>query len=114
VAKRLWARLQVGESVQAVDRAAYQHYLRGRYYWNQRSSVALAAAVRNYDAALELEPDYVDALLGLADSWLVMPLYNSRMSPREAIPKARAAAERALGLGRSRGTPAPGPDAQSE
>jgi len=100
VARRLWADLQLGQSDRLVDPGAYRHYLRGRYYWNQRSRDALAAAIESYNSALELEPDYEDALLGLADSWLVMPLYDSRVSPSDAIPKARAAAERALELDR--------------
>ncbi len=100
VARRLWADLQLGESDRLVDPGAYRHYLRGRYYWNQRSRDALTAAIESYNSALELEPDYEDALLGLADSWLVMPLYDSRVSPSDAIPKARAAAERALELDR--------------
>lgn len=97
VTKRLWANLQLRESDRLVDRRAYQHYLRGRYYWNQRSGVALAAAIQNYEAALKLEPNYVDALLGLADSWLLMPLYLA-VQPKEAFPEARAAAARALEL----------------
>lgn len=99
VARRLWANLQLREAGRPVDRRAYLHYLRGRYYWSQRSSIALAAAIRNFDAALALEPDYVEALLGLADCWLVMSHYSG-VSPSEAFPKARAAAERALALDR--------------
>jgi serine/threonine-protein kinase len=97
VAKRLWATLQLREPHRAVDSSAYQFYLRGRYYWNQRSPAALLAAVQAFEAALAIEPDYVDALLGLADSWLVMPNYAG-MPPQECIPKARALAERALEL----------------
>ena len=97
VARRLWANLQLRDADTRVDRAAQRHYLRGRYYWNQRSITGLSAAINAYNAALELEPEYVDALVGLADSWLLMPLYGA-VAPNEAIPKARSAAVRALQL----------------
>lgn len=97
VASRLWAKLQLRPSDRPVAPAAYRLYLRGRYLWNQRSSVALTAAIDAYEAALAIEPDYVDALLGLADSWLVMSNYSA-VSPDDTMPKARAAAERALAL----------------
>jgi DNA-binding winged helix-turn-helix (wHTH) protein/tetratricopeptide (TPR) repeat protein/TolB-like protein len=97
VAGRLWANLQLREPKHQVDPEAYRHYLHGRYYWNQRTVAGLSAAVESFDAALKLEPDYVDALTGLADSWLLMPLYGG-VAPNDAMPKARAAAEKALRL----------------
>jgi DNA-binding winged helix-turn-helix (wHTH) protein/TolB-like protein/Flp pilus assembly protein TadD len=97
VARRLWANLQLRKSERLVTPAAYRHYLRGRYYWNQRSGTGLDAAIDSFNAALELEPNYIDALTGLADSWLLMPLYGAT-APIEAIPRARAAAEHALRL----------------
>ena len=57
----------------------------------------LSAAIDSFNAALELEPDYINALTGLADSWLLMPLYGA-VAPNDAIPRAREAAERALQL----------------
>ena len=97
IAGRLWANLQLREPASVIDPVAYRHYLRGRYYWNQRSRTGLLAAIESFEAALELEPDYVDALIGLADSWLLMPLYGA-MAPTEAIPRSRMVVEQALAL----------------
>jgi serine/threonine-protein kinase len=94
VARRLWANLQVPSANDAVDAAAYRNYLRGRYFWNQRSSTALAEAIEAFEAALAVDPGYADALVGLAESWLLMPLYGA-VSPTQAIPRARQAAARA-------------------
>lgn len=95
MARQLWANLQLRNTEREVDSAAYRHYLRGRYHWNQRSAPSLRAAVESFNSALAIDPDYVDALIGLADTWLVMPLYGA-VEPNEAIPRARAMAERAL------------------
>ncbi len=97
VSGRLWASLQLRDRTESVNPEARRLYLRGRYYWNQRSSVAIRTAIEAFDDALELEPDYVDALVGLADSWLLLPLYAA-MPPGKAIPTARKAAERALAI----------------
>ncbi len=97
VARRLWANLQLREAKRRVNPDAYRNYLRGRYYWNQRTLAGLSAAIDSFNAALQLEPDYIDALTGLADSWLLMPLYGA-VAPNDAMPKAREAAERALQL----------------
>lgn len=97
VARRLWANLQLRGRPATVDPEAYRHFLRGRYFWNQRSNTGLAAAIEAYQAALAIEPDYVEALVGLADSWLLVPLYSAT-PPVEAAQRARAAAERALQL----------------
>lgn len=95
VARRLWANLQIPSANDAVDAAAYRNYLRGRYFWNQRSSTALAEAIEAFESALAVDPGYADALVGLAESWLLMPLYGA-VSPTQAIPRARQAAARAL------------------
>ena len=95
LAIRLRPTLQLGESKPRVDQRAYSYYLQGRYYWAQRSAVGLEAAIAAYDAALAIETDYTDALLGSAESWLLMPLYGA-MEPDQSNPKARQLAERAL------------------
>ncbi len=95
VARRLRPMLQLQDLPEPVDSAAYRHYLQGRYYWSQRSAVALAAAIDAFEAALQIEPDYTNALVGAAESWLLLPLYGS-VPPSDAIPEARRLARRAL------------------
>ena len=89
VALRLRPALQLRESDKQPDERAYALYLRGRYYWSQRSAVGLEAAIESFNRALEISPDYVDAMLGAAESWLLLPLYGA-MPPLEAIPTARS------------------------
>ena len=106
LAIRLRPALQLSKRKSTVDPRAYSYYLQGRYYWAQRSAIGLEAAIAAFDAALAIERNYVDALLGSAESWLLMPLYGA-MAPDEAIPRARELAERALAFnsvsGRARG-----------
>ena len=97
VAARLRPTPQLQTPARAVDATAYRHYLQGRYYWSQRSSIGLAAALESFDAALAVEPDYPDALIGAAETWMLLPLYGA-MAPTEAIPTARDFANRALEL----------------
>jgi DNA-binding winged helix-turn-helix (wHTH) protein/tetratricopeptide (TPR) repeat protein len=99
IARRLWANLRQELTAAEVDPAAYRQYLRGRYYWNQRSGTGLYEAIDSFQSALSLEPGYADAWVGLADSWLLLPLYGA-VPPTRAIPRARQAATRALEVDR--------------
>jgi TolB-like protein len=74
---------------------AYQLYLKGRYYWNKRTEEELKKGIECFDEALEIDPGYALAYAGLADSWAIIGWYG--WSPeKEAYPKARATAMRAL------------------
>jgi tetratricopeptide (TPR) repeat protein len=75
---------------------AYELYLRGRYEWNKRTPASLAAAIAYFNQALEKDPGYAMAYLGLADTYGVMPSHGG--SPDEDYPKSNAAARRALEL----------------
>lgn len=97
MAKRLWARLHRSGEQGSLSAVAYRHYLRARFHWNQRSRIGLTAAIQAFKKALAIEPRYVKALEGVAESWLMLPLYGGA-SPTETIPKARDAAERALSI----------------
>jgi serine/threonine protein kinase/Flp pilus assembly protein TadD len=77
------------------DAAAYQDYLRGRYYWNKRTPEALKKGIEYFNHAIAKDPGYALAYAGLADSYDVLPYY-SVMPPKEAYPKAKAAARKAL------------------
>jgi len=77
---------------------AYDLYLRGRYFWNKRTGQSLKRSIEFFQRALEKDPNYALAWVGLADVYGVIPAYASDVTPLEAEPKARQAAERALQL----------------
>ena len=54
---------------------AHEAYLRGRYFWNQRTSASLRSAITEFQRATDLDPGYAEAYSGLADSHLVLPNY---------------------------------------
>jgi eukaryotic-like serine/threonine-protein kinase len=74
---------------------AYQLYLKGRFYWNKRTAEALQKSIEYFNQAIEKDPGFALAYAGLADSYVVPA---NRLPPREAMPKAKAAAIRALEL----------------
>ena len=76
---------------------AYEAYLKGRYYWNKRIGGALTKAIEYFSQALDRDPNYALAYTGLADSYGFADLYGTFPS-KEAMPKARAAATKAIGI----------------
>jgi TolB-like protein/Flp pilus assembly protein TadD len=74
---------------------AYQEYLRGRHHWNKRTKEGIEKGILNFQKAIELDPTFALAYVGIASSYNVMPSY-AYMSPKEATPKAISAAKRAL------------------
>ena len=76
---------------------AYDLYLRGRQFWNLRTGADLERAVGLFQQATEKDPKFAAAYAGLASSYVLLPLFAA-VPVREAIPKARAAARRALEL----------------
>jgi TolB-like protein/tetratricopeptide (TPR) repeat protein len=79
------------------DPVAYQEYVRGRYFWNRRTEADLRKASEHFRAALDRDPAFAAAHAGLADCWVLLPLYGN-MAPGEAFPLAIAAAGKALEL----------------
>ena len=76
---------------------AYEAYLRGRYFWNQRSAEGLRKAIGHFQAAVQLDPGYADAYAGIAGAY--GPLgYLGVVHPTEAIAGMRAAVTRALAI----------------
>jgi eukaryotic-like serine/threonine-protein kinase len=74
---------------------AYQLYLKGRHLWNRRNPEAIGKAIEQFKRAIELDAGFALAYSGLADCYTVP---TSGLPKTEAMPKARAAAERALAL----------------
>ena len=82
-----------------VDPVAQDAYLRGRYYWQQRDAdpANLKKAFEYFQQALEKDPRYALAYVGIAQYYSVLPIY-SQSTPDEVFPKAKAAVTRALEL----------------
>ncbi len=74
---------------------AYQHYIKGRFYWNKRTAEGFKKAVEEFQAAVEKDPGYAIAYSGLADTYALMSDYGVS-SGKEAAPKAKSAALKAL------------------
>jgi serine/threonine-protein kinase len=83
-----------------VNPDAYQAYLKGRFYWNKRTPDGVGKAVEYFEQVVSLDPDWPVGYAGLADAYVVMPQYSS-MRSSEAMPKAQAAAKRALEIDES-------------
>jgi serine/threonine protein kinase/tetratricopeptide (TPR) repeat protein len=75
--------------------AAYQLYLKGRYAWNKRTEDELKRSAEHFQHAIDLDPSYALAYAGLADSYNMLADY-SVLPPKEAFPRAEAAAAKAL------------------
>jgi serine/threonine protein kinase/tetratricopeptide (TPR) repeat protein len=74
---------------------AYQLYLKGRFHWNKRAADGLRKAIEYFQEAIEKDPDYALAYTGLADAYNLASFLNV-FPPGEVMPKAKAAAAKAL------------------
>jgi tetratricopeptide (TPR) repeat protein len=72
-------------------------YLEGRYYWNRRTPEDLNRAVDYFTRAVNRDPNYSKAYVGLADSYNLLREYSA-MPAGEAYPLALAAASKAVQL----------------
>jgi TolB-like protein/DNA-binding winged helix-turn-helix (wHTH) protein len=77
--------------------AAYELYLKGRFYWEKRTKQGLEQGIDYFQQALRSDPDYALAYAGLADSYALLDDWGET-SPRDSFPKARAAAQKAIAL----------------
>ncbi|MCG3163138.1 MAG: Serine/threonine-protein kinase PknD [Acidobacteria bacterium] len=73
---------------------AYELYLRGRYFWNQRSLPGMKKGIEYFVQAIRRDPQYALAYAGMADCYLMLSVYQ--LPPREFVPKARMLVTRAL------------------
>jgi TolB-like protein/DNA-binding winged helix-turn-helix (wHTH) protein/Flp pilus assembly protein TadD len=91
--------LEALKNVPVVRPAAYEAYLKGRYFWNKRTAEGLKTAVDYFKQAIEIDPNYAPAHAGLADAYALLGDWEyAAMTPREALPLAKAAAIKALEL----------------
>jgi len=76
---------------------AYQYYLKGRYFWGQRTENGLKKGIDYFRQAIDQDPNYALAFAGLADCYALLNAYSGAQL-KEAFPRAEAAAEQALAL----------------
>jgi len=87
------------KNAKVVNAEAYESYLKGRYFWNKRTADGLKAARAYFQQAIEEDPKYAQAYSGLADTYALLGDWQyAVMTPKEAFPKAKAAAIKALEL----------------
>ena len=87
------------KNVKVVNPEAYESYLKGRYFWNKRTADGLKVALAYFNQAIDEDPKYAPPYSGLADTYALLGDWQyAVMTPKEALPKAKAAAIKALEL----------------
>jgi TolB-like protein/Tfp pilus assembly protein PilF len=84
-------------SLRPVNPEAYEAYLKGRSLWYERTVKTLRRSIEYFQRAIEKEPNYASAYAGLADAYgllAIVPWHG--LSSGEAMPKAKAMAQKAL------------------
>jgi tetratricopeptide (TPR) repeat protein len=76
---------------------AYQLYLKGRFFWNKRTAKDFKTAINYFQQAIDKDPGFALAYAGLADTYVLLSGFGAA-SPKESLPKAKAAALKALEL----------------
>jgi TolB-like protein/DNA-binding winged helix-turn-helix (wHTH) protein/Tfp pilus assembly protein PilF len=84
-------------SARPVNPDAHEAYLKGRYYWNLRSTEGAKKGLENFQQAIEKDPGYALAYTGLADCYILLGGYGS-MARKEAYARAKEGALKALEL----------------
>jgi serine/threonine-protein kinase len=80
-----------------VDPEAHEAYIKGRFYWNKRTTEGLQQALSHFQKAIEKDPALTLGYVGLADTYATAGFYGyDAIPPAEAMPKAEAAARKAL------------------
>ena len=84
------------EEVRALAEAEAQaEYEAGRREWNRRNKEGFDNAIKHFEKAIELDPDYAEPYVGLADTYGLLPIYNFA-EPSEAMPKAKSYSQKAI------------------
>ncbi len=102
IAKQINARLntsaQTEQVAQAFDPEVYDAYLKGRFFWHQRTRQSMEKAVKSFEQALAKNPNYAPAYAGLADVYSLWGGNLLGVPDAEASEKARQLAQHALKL----------------
>jgi len=82
-----------------VEPAAFDAYLKARYHLHSMHPVEMQKSIKDFEQAVALDPSYAPAHAGLASAWALLAIAPfDLIPPREAMPKAEAAAKKSLAL----------------
>jgi TolB-like protein/DNA-binding winged helix-turn-helix (wHTH) protein/Tfp pilus assembly protein PilF len=82
-----------------VNPEAYDAYRHGRFYWYKRNTEGFTKSIGYYEQAITRDPKYAPAYAGLADAYALLgSAPNDELPPRQAMPRAKTAALKALEL----------------
>ena len=104
IAEKLKLNLSAGDQLRLnspgkVNPEAYAAYLHGRFYWSKRTIEDFHKSIEYYEQAVAQDSNYAPAYAGLADAYALLGSSpNDALPPNEAMPKAKAAAQKALQL----------------
>lgn len=79
---------------------AYQLYAKGRFFWDKRTESSLKKSIECFEQAIKIDENYALAYAGLADVYAILNFYSA-LQMKDAYPRARDAAEKALALDNS-------------
>ena len=102
IAERLQRRLLPADRARIAERHtvnadAYESYMKGRYFFDQRTAASLAQAETHFRNALRIDPMYARAHAGLADTYSILA-WTGFAAPTELFAQAKRAATRAVAL----------------
>jgi len=105
IAKQVGATLDAKQGVRearsrAVDPQVHELYLKGRYFWNKRTDDGVRKAVEYFQQAVDLDPNYPQGYIGLADCYL---FGQQLRSLEDLAPRAEEMATKALELDETAG-----------
>lgn len=81
----------------SIDPEAHEAYLKGRYYWNQRTPASIEKSIGYYQQAIAKDPEYARAYCGLADAYALLG-YRGHIALKDALAGAKTAALKAVQL----------------
>ena len=79
------------------NNAAHDLYLKGRFFWNKRTSADIKTALGYFEQAANVDSNYAVAYAGMADCYTLLPLYGGGV-PADIYPKAIAMAQKAIAI----------------
>ena len=84
------------KSNQTESTDAYTHYLQGLHLWNQRTNASVRQAIQCFESAIDSDPNYALAYVGIADCHLVLDNFDMTLDMGDLASNAQEAIDKAL------------------